>query len=134
MSATREIPWAEEARRRLESAPPFVRPGILKLMQKRATERGKRVISSEFLTEIRNESMLRVARCIKGFGFEDLSMDAFEVAKAKMRKLPRKVEARRRGEAVVSPEAVERVMGSPPGSRTVPPSRRPRGRLNRCKG
>ena len=174
MTETSEIPWAEEARHRLESAPPFVRPGIWKLMQKRAKERGKRVISSEFLTEIRNESMLRVARCIKGFGFEDLSMDAFEVAKAKMRKLPRKVEvieeikgflgersaknqmilakfqrylemipdravpwteealariqrapafvqeivrpaveaeARRRGEAVVSPEVVERVMG-----------------------
>lgn len=36
--------------------------------------------------------MLRVAKCIKGFGFEELSMHAFEVAKQKMRKLPRKVE------------------------------------------
>ncbi len=87
-----EITWAEEARRRVENAPPFVRPGILKLMVKRARERGRTVITSEFLTEIRNESMLRVARCIKGFGFEELSMDAFEVAKAKMKKLPRKVE------------------------------------------
>jgi hypothetical protein len=33
-----------------------------------------------------------VAKCIKGFGFEELSMAAFEVAKAKMRKLPHKVE------------------------------------------
>lgn len=105
-------------------------------MQKRAHERGRTVIDSEFLTEIRNESMLRVARCIHGFGFEELSMEAFDVAKAKMRKLPRKVEvideikaflaapteknemiqskfqrylagARRRGEKVVTPEAVE---------------------------
>ena len=60
-------------------------------MQKRARERGRSVIDSEFLTEIRNESMLRVAKCIRGFGFEELSLDAFEVAKAKMRKLPRKV-------------------------------------------
>jgi hypothetical protein len=175
-----EITWTEEARRRVENAPPFVRPGILKLMVKRAKERGRNVITSEFLTEIRNESMLRVARCIKGFGFEELSMDAFEVAKTKMRKLPRKVEvieeikaflgertqknemiltkfnryldmipdrgvpwteealakiqrapafvrelarsaveeeARRRGEPVVTPEAVERAMGLAAGTR-----------------
>lgn len=87
-----EIEWTEEARRRVDSAPPFVRPGILKLMDQRARERGRSVITSEFLTQIRNESMLRVAKCIKGFGFEELSMAAFEVAKAKMRKLPHKVE------------------------------------------
>jgi hypothetical protein len=87
-----EIVWTEEARRRVENAPAFVRPGILKLMERRARERGRTVITSEFLTEIRNEAMLRVAKCIKGFGFEELSMEAFEVAKAKMRKLPRKVE------------------------------------------
>jgi len=172
------IGWTPEARGRVESAPAFVRPGILKLMQKRARERGRSVITSEFLTEIRNEAMLRVARCIRGFGFEELSMDAFEVAKARMRKLPGKVrvieeikaflserteknemilakfrrylemiperglpwteealariqrapafvqglaraavegEARRRGEPVVTPEAVEQVMGLVPG-------------------
>lgn len=86
------IPWTEEARRRLERAPEFVRPGIVKLMERRARERGRRVIDSTFLTEIRNESMLRVARCIRGFGFEELTQDAFEVAKARMRKLPHKVE------------------------------------------
>jgi len=86
------IVWTEEALKRVEKAPAFVRPGIYKLMVKRAKERGRRVITSAFLTEIRNEAMLRVAKCIKGFGFEELSMDAFEVAKEKMRKLPRKVE------------------------------------------
>lgn len=87
-----EVVWTEEALRRVEKAPAFVRPGIYKLMVKRAKERGRNLITSEFLTEIRNESMLRVAKCIKGFGFEELSMDAFEVAKEKMKKLPRKVE------------------------------------------
>jgi hypothetical protein len=87
-----DIVWTEEARRRVDNAPPFVRPGILKLMPIRARERARTEITSEFLTEIRNESMLRVAKCIKGFGFEELSMAAFEVAKAKMRKLPHKVE------------------------------------------
>lgn len=87
-----EILWTAEALRRVEKAPAFVRPGIYKLMVKRAKERGRKVITSEFLTEMRNEAMLRVAKSIKGFGFEELSMDAFEVAKRKMRKLPRKVE------------------------------------------
>ena len=87
-----DVRWTDEARRRVESAPLFIQPGILKLMPIRARERGRTVITSEFLTEIRNESMLRVAECIKGFGFEELSMAAFEVAKAKMRKLPHKVE------------------------------------------
>ncbi|HBL17056.1 MAG TPA: hypothetical protein DD417_10005, partial [Elusimicrobia bacterium] len=65
-----DIVWTDEARRRVDNAPAFVRPGILKLMPIRARERGRTVITSEFLTEIRNESMLRVAKCIRGFGFE----------------------------------------------------------------
>lgn len=84
--------WTEEALKRVEKAPAFVRPGIYKLMAKRRKERGRKRITSKFLTEIRNESMLRVSKSIKGFGFEELSMAAFEVAKQKMRKLPRKVE------------------------------------------
>lgn len=92
MDEPADVPWTEEARRRLERAPAFVRPGIVKLMAKRARERGRSVVDSAFLTEIRNESMLLVAKCLRGFGFEELSTDAFEVAKAKMRKLPRKVE------------------------------------------
>ena len=86
-----DIQWTEESLQRVEKAPAFVRAGIYKLMAKRGKERGRKVITSEFLTEIRNESMLRVAKSIKGFGFEELRMDAFEVAKQKMRKLPRKV-------------------------------------------
>lgn len=86
-----EILWTEEARQRLARAPAFVRPGIVKLMARRARERGRCVVDSAFLTEIRNESMLLVARCIRGFGFEELSLDAFAVAKQKMRRLPRKV-------------------------------------------
>ncbi len=184
-----DIVWTDEARRRVDNAPAFVRPGILKLMPIRARERGRTVITSEFLTEIRNESMLRVAKCIRGFGFEELSMAAFEVAKAKMRKLPHKVEvieeikafldarveknemilakfsrylqmiperglpwteealarvqrapafvqgiarsaieeeARRRKEPVVTPEAVERVMGLVTGTQAAAPPDAPR--------
>ncbi len=87
-----DIIWTEEVLQRVQNAPDFVRSGIYKLMVKRARERGYKVITSEFLTEIRNESMMRVSKVIKKFGFEELSMDAFEVAKEKMRKNPRKVE------------------------------------------
>ncbi len=86
------VVWTPEARARLDRAPAFVRPGIEKLMAKRCGERGRAVVDSEFLTEIRNESMLLVAKCLRGFGFDALSADAFDVARAKMRKLPRKLE------------------------------------------
>ncbi|MBI1733925.1 MAG: PCP reductase family protein [Candidatus Rokubacteria bacterium] len=87
-----DVAWTDEARQRLMRAPEFVRPGIIKLMAKRCREQGRTVVDSTFLTEIRNESMLLVAKCLRGFGFEELSLDAFEVARTKMRKLPRKVE------------------------------------------
>ena len=61
-------------------------------MARRARERGRTAVDSAFLTEIRNESMLLVAKCMRGFGFEELSMGAFDVAKAKMRRLPKKLE------------------------------------------
>ncbi|MEE9259140.1 MAG: PCP reductase family protein, partial [Nitrospinaceae bacterium] len=41
---------------------------------------------------IRNESMMLVSKRVKQFGFEELSMGAFEEAKIKMRESPRKVE------------------------------------------
>ncbi|MFQ5852795.1 MAG: PCP reductase family protein [Candidatus Binatia bacterium] len=87
-----EITWTEEALRRVENAPEFVRPGIRKLMVLRARERNYKTITSEFLTEIRNESMLRVSKSIKKFGFEELRKEAFDVAKKRMRRNARKVE------------------------------------------
>ena len=60
-----EIAWAAEALKRVEDAPDFVRPGIYKLMEKRARERGKDFISSDFLSEIRDESMMLVSKRLK---------------------------------------------------------------------
>jgi len=91
-SVEEEVKWTEEALRRVENAPSFVRPGIRKLMVQRAKKRGYKEITSEFLTEIRNESMMLVSRVIKNFGFEELSMDAFEEAKKRMKRHPRKLE------------------------------------------
>lgn len=86
------IPWTEEALRRVENAPAFVRPGIRKLVPQRARALGQSIITSEFLTQIRNESMLRVTRSIKHFGFEELTNDAFTVARQKMQRHPRKLD------------------------------------------
>jgi len=86
------VEWSEEAWERVKHAPEFVRPGIRKLMVQRCVKRGFKIVTSNYLTEIRNESMMLVSKKIKGLGFEELTMDAFEVAKEKMRQSPRKVE------------------------------------------
>lgn len=86
------VEWTPEAWERVKHAPEFVRPGIRKLMVQRAVKRGYKFVTSDFLTEIRNESMMLVSKRVKQFGFEELSMGAFEEAKTKMKESPRKVE------------------------------------------
>ena len=86
------VEWSEDAWERVKHAPEFVRPGIRKLMVQRCVKSGFKIVTSDYLTEIRNESMMLVSKRVKGFGFEELTMDAFEVAKGKMRQSPRKVE------------------------------------------
>ena len=86
------VEWSEDAWERVKHAPEFVRPGIRKLMVQRCVKRGFKIVTSDYLTEIRNESMMLVSKRVKGFGFEELTMDSFDVAKEKMRQSPRKVE------------------------------------------
>lgn len=78
------IRWTREALERVEKAPDFVRPGIYRLMEKRARERGVDLITSAFLTEIRNESMMLAAQRMKGLGIEDFTMEAFDRAMERM--------------------------------------------------
>ncbi len=87
-----EIQWDADALARLANAPDFVRPGIRKLMGLRARQRGHTRITSEFLSEIRNESMLRVATVVRRFGFDAMEDDAFGEAKQRMHKRPRKLQ------------------------------------------
>ncbi|MBF0169564.1 MAG: radical SAM protein [Nitrospinae bacterium] len=88
-----EIPWTPDAKERVSHAPEFVRPGIPKLMQKRACERGKTVIDSAFLSEIRDESMMLASRRIKKLGIDELSMDAWDAARKKLfAKSPEKIQ------------------------------------------
>ncbi|MFQ5894630.1 MAG: PCP reductase family protein [Nitrospinota bacterium] len=87
-----EILWTTAALRRVENAPAFVRSGIYKLMVKRARELGQPLISSDFLSQIRDEAMLRVTRSMKRMGFEELHPGAFEVAKQRLKRSARKLE------------------------------------------
>ena len=69
-----------------------MRPGIVKLMQIRAKSRGKDKIDDQFLTEIRDESMMLVTRRMKKLGFDQIDMGAWQVAKNKFTKSPVKRE------------------------------------------
>jgi len=84
------ITWTEEAIRRVLNAPDFVRAGIKKLMVIRAKEKGLKEITSEFLSEIRDESMNFAARRMKNMGFEELQIQAFTKAKEKMKNIKKK--------------------------------------------
>jgi nucleotide-binding universal stress UspA family protein len=85
-----DVTWEEEALKRVEKAPEFVRPGIYKLMVKKAKEHGYKVITSKFLSEIRDESMMMVTKRMKKLGFDDLTMMAFDKAKDKTNDLKKK--------------------------------------------
>ena len=85
-----EIPWTDEARKRVECAPDFVRPGIYKLMQKKARLHGYKEITSSFLSEIRDESMKFASKRIKNIGFDELRMDAWDKAKEKLKSVHKK--------------------------------------------
>lgn len=78
--------WSTEAARRVENAPDFVRPGVRKLVELRAAQQGRQHISSEFLSEIRDESMMRVAQIIRRFGLDGLRPEAFAEARRRMAK------------------------------------------------
>ena len=78
-----KIEWETEALERVKNAPDFVRPGIYKLMEKRAKEKGYEVITSAFLSEIRDESMQFASKRMNKLGFDELDMSAFDTAKEK---------------------------------------------------
>lgn len=86
----KDIPWDDDARQRVYNSPAFVQPGIWKLMQLRARSRGQERITSKFLTEIRDESMMLATRRMKTLGFDALSMGAWDVAKEKFKKAAEK--------------------------------------------
>lgn len=85
------VVWSPEALERLSNSPDFVRPGIIKLMKLRAEQQGRSEISSEFLSEIRDESMMRVSKIMRRFGLDQLDPTAFDEARRRMAKKPEKL-------------------------------------------
>lgn len=84
------IEWSSEALERVKNAPDFVRPGIYKLMEKRARENGYKLITSEFLSEIRDESMRFASKRMSKLGFDDLDIEAFDAAKFRTSNMKKK--------------------------------------------
>jgi len=91
-----EVVWTEEARKRLMTSPDFVRSGIKKAAERRAHKMGASTITSEMLTTFRNEAMMKAMKRIRAFGYGEMTFDAFEDAKEKIRRLKDNPEAAKR--------------------------------------
>lgn len=82
-----EVRWSEEAWRRLQTSPDFVRSGIKKAAERRARKEGASEISSTMLTRYRNQAMMKAVMRIRKLGFNELTFDAFDAAKGKVKRL-----------------------------------------------
>ncbi|HLF86990.1 MAG TPA: PCP reductase family protein [Nitrospiria bacterium] len=94
-SSRSPVEWSEEALRRLEKAPDFVRNGIRKAAEKRTRGIGAKIITSEMLTSFRNDAMMKAVKRIKRFGHKELTFDAFDTAIKNMKKLQTPVARKR---------------------------------------
>lgn len=91
-----DVVWSEEAHKRLLTSPDFVRSGIKKAAERRARKMGMTEITSELLTKYRNEAMMKAMKRIRAFGYREMTFDAFEDAKEKIRRLKENPEAEKR--------------------------------------
>ncbi len=91
-----DIAWTDEAHKRLMTSPDFVRSGIKKAAERRARKMGVTTITSELLTKFRNEAMMKAMKRLRGFGYNEMTFDAFEDAKKKIRRLKDNPEAAKR--------------------------------------
>jgi len=90
------VEWAPDAYARVASAPEFNRAGIKKAAEFNARREGLQRITSEDLTRFRNRAMMRAVQRMKGFGMQELSFDAFEIARTRVPRLRDNVEAEKR--------------------------------------
>jgi hypothetical protein len=90
------ITWTDEAWKRLQTAPDFVRSGIRKAAERRARKLGLMEIDSDHLTTFRNQAMMKAVKRIRSFGYQDLTFDAFETALQKTKRLQGNEQAEKR--------------------------------------
>ena len=81
------VAWTDEAWKRLNTSPDFVRSGIRKAAERRARKLGLKEIDSDHLTVFRNEAMMKAVKRIRAFGYQELTFDAFDDALHKVKRL-----------------------------------------------
>jgi hypothetical protein len=94
------IAWTDEAWKRLQTSPDFVRSGIRKAAERRARKMGLKEIDSDHLTMFRNEAMMKAVKRIRSFGYRELTFDAFDTALQKTRRLQGNEQAEKRLEEI----------------------------------
>jgi len=91
-----KIAWTDEAWKRLQTSPDFVRSGIRKAAERRARKLGLKEIDPEHLTTFRNQAMMKAVKRIRSFGYQELTFDAFETAIKKTKRLQGNDQAEKR--------------------------------------
>jgi len=90
------IAWTDEAWKRLQTSPNFVRSGIRKAAERRARKLGLKEIDSEHLTGFRNQAMMKAVKRIRSFGYNELTFEAFDTALEKTKRLQGNEQAEKR--------------------------------------
>jgi hypothetical protein len=94
------VEWDEDALARVLSAPDFIRAGIKKAAEFNARKEGLERITSADLTRFRNNAMMRAVQRMKGFGMQELSFDAYEIARDRVPRLKENPEADKRFDTI----------------------------------
>jgi len=94
------VEWDEDALARVLSAPDFNRAGIKKAAEFNARKEGLARITSSDLTRFRNSAMMRAVQRMKGFGMQELSFDAYELARDRVPRLKDNPEADKRFDTI----------------------------------
>jgi len=94
------VEWDEDALARVLSAPDFNRAGIKKAAEFNARKEGLKRITSGDLTRFRNVAMMRAVQRMKGFGMQELSFDAYEIARERVPRLKDNPEADKRFDTI----------------------------------
>ncbi len=96
------VEWDEDALVRVLSAPDFIRAGIKKAAEFNARKEGLARITSGDLTRFRNSAMMRAVQRMKGFGMQELSFDAYAIARERVPRLRENPEADKRFDTIRS--------------------------------
>jgi hypothetical protein len=90
------VSWTDEAWKRLQTSPDFVRSGIRKAAERRARKLGLKEIDSDHLTTFRNQAMMKAVKRIRSFGYNELTFEAFDTALEKTKRLQGNEQAEKR--------------------------------------